>query len=185
MSTQKNIVLGVAGSIACYKAADLTSRLTQAGFQVSVVMTRHATEFVAPLTFQTLSRHPVTTGIFDEKESWHPGHIGLADSADLFLIAPATANVIAKLACGIADDALTSIALATRAPLLIAPAMNGKMWLHPATQKNVACLKSRGALFIGPEEGLLACGYEGIGRLWDVAGILAEAKKILGCEPMI
>jgi phosphopantothenoylcysteine synthetase/decarboxylase len=143
-------------------------------------MTRSATEFVAPLTFQTLSRNPVTTGIFDEKESWHPGHIALADNADLLLIAPATANLIAKLACGIADDALTSIALATRAPLVIAPAMNGKMWLHPATQENVERLKSRGALFIGPGEGLLACGYEGTGRLWEVAGIVEEVKKILG-----
>ncbi|NDG70657.1 MAG: phosphopantothenoylcysteine decarboxylase, partial [Proteobacteria bacterium] len=167
------------GSIACYKAAELTSRLTQAGRNVNVVMTKHATEFVAPLTFQTLSRNPVTTGIFDEKEAWHPGHIALADSADLFLIAPATANTIAKLACGIADDALTSIALASQAPLLIAPAMNGKMWMHAATQENVARLKSRGAHFIGPEEGLLACGYEGIGRLWETIGILEEAEKIL------
>lgn len=177
--TAKTIVLGVGGSIACYKAADLTSRLAQAGHTVHVVMTTHATEFVAPLTFQTLSRNPVTTGIFDEKESWHPGHIALADSADLLLVAPATANLLAKLACGIADDALTSIALATRAPLMIAPAMNGKMWSHPATQANVATLKSRGALFIGPGEGLLACGYEGAGRLWDVGGLVDEVEKLL------
>jgi phosphopantothenoylcysteine decarboxylase/phosphopantothenate--cysteine ligase len=169
------IVLGVTGSIAAYKAADLTSRLAQAGCEVFVVMTAHAAEFVSPLTFQTLSRHPVTTGIFDEKESWHPGHIALADRADLLLIAPATANIIAKLAHGIADDALTSIALASRAPLLIAPAMNGKMWEHPATRENVATLKSRGAEFIGPAEGLLACGYEGTGRLGDVAVIAARA----------
>ncbi len=176
---KNNIVLGVGGSIASYKAADLTSRLAQDGFEVRVVMTGSAAEFITPLTFQTLSRHPVTTGIFDEKESWHPGHIALADEADLLLIAPATANLVAKLACGIADDALTSIALATRAPLVIAPAMNGKMWLHPATQENVARLKSRGALFIGPGEGLLACGYEGAGRLWEVAGIVDEVKKLL------
>jgi phosphopantothenoylcysteine decarboxylase/phosphopantothenate--cysteine ligase len=176
---KKNVLLGVAGSIASYKAAEIASRLTQAGFNVNVVMTSHATEFITPLTFQTLSRNPVTTGIFDEKESWHPGHIALADSADLLLVAPATANVIAKLAGGIADDALTSIALATRAPLLIAPAMNGKMWLHAATQENVARLKSRGARFVGPEEGILACGYEGIGRLWEPSGILEEAIKIL------
>jgi phosphopantothenoylcysteine decarboxylase len=177
---KKNVILGVTGSIACFKAADLASRLTQEGINLHVVMTRHATEFVSPLTFQTLSRNPVTTGIFDEKESWHPGHIALADSTDLLLVAPATANVIAKLACGIADDALTSIALATRAPLLIAPAMNGKMWTHPATQENVTRLKARDALFIGPGEGLLACGYEGVGRLWDTADIVAEVKKILG-----
>jgi phosphopantothenoylcysteine decarboxylase/phosphopantothenate--cysteine ligase len=179
---KKNIVLGVGGSIASYKAADLTSRLAQDGFEVHVVMTRSATEFVAPLTFQTLSRNPVTTGIFDEKESWHPGHIALADNANLLLIAPATANLVAKLACGIADDALTSIALATRAPLVIAPAMNGKMWHHPATLENVERLKSRGALFIGPAEGLLACGYEGTGRLWEVAGIVEAVKKILPAD---
>jgi phosphopantothenoylcysteine decarboxylase len=179
MTNKKTIVLGVGGSIASYKAADLASRLVQAGFGLHVVMTRHATEFVAPLTFQTLSRNPVTTGVFDEKESWHPGHISLADTADLLLVAPATANLLAKLACGIADDALTSIALATRAPLLIAPAMNGKMWLHPATQANVATLESRGALFIGPAEGLLACGYEGTGRLWEVADICSAVEKLL------
>lgn len=176
----KTIVLGVTGSIAAYKSADLASRLTKAGHDVFVVMTTHATEFITPLTLQTLSRNPVTTGIFDEKESWHPGHIALADRADLLVIAPATANILAKLACGIADDALTSIALATRAPLLIAPAMNGKMWMHPATQQNTATLAARGAQFIGPEEGLLACGYEGIGRLWQVDGIAAEIERMLG-----
>ncbi len=175
----KSIILGVTGSIAAYKAADMTSRLTKSGHTVFVVMTAHAVGFVSPLTFQTLSRNAVTTGIFDEKESWHPGHIALADRADLLLVAPATANVIAKLAHGIADDALTSIALATQAPVLIAPAMNGKMWKHPATVENVSRLKARGVRFIGPEEGMLACGYEGIGRLWDVAGIVAEAEGIL------
>ncbi|MEX1120018.1 MAG: flavoprotein [Terrimicrobiaceae bacterium] len=179
MSQPRTIILGVSGSIAAYKAADLTSRLTKRGHSVFVVMTHHATEFVAPLTFQVLSRNPVTTGIFDEKESWHPGHIALADRADLLLIAPATANVIAKLAHGIADDALTSIALATAAPLLIAPAMNGKMWQHAATLQNVNTLSSRGAEFIGPEEGLLACGYEGLGRLWNVEAIAAKADEIL------
>lgn len=174
----KNIVLGVTGSIAAYKAADLTSRLVKAGCTVHVVMTAHATEFITPLTLQTLSRNPVTTGIFDEKESWHPGHIALADGASLLLVAPATANVIAKLAHGLADDALTSIALATRAPLLIAPAMNGKMWQHPATVQNVATLTARGAQFIGPEEGILACGYEGIGRLWNVDGIVDAALAL-------
>jgi len=173
------IVLGVGGSIAAYKAADLTSRLAKRGYDVHVVMTRAATEFVTPLTFKTLSRNPVTTSVFDEKESWHPGHIDLADRASLLLIAPATANLVAKLANGIADDALTSIALATPAPLLIAPAMNGKMWLHAATQENAARLRARGVEFIGPEEGLLACGYEGIGRLWNVEDIAARAEEIL------
>jgi phosphopantothenoylcysteine decarboxylase len=173
------ILLGVTGSIAAYKAADLTSRLTKAGCDVHVIMTRHATEFITPLTLQTLSRHPVTTSIFDEKESWHPGHIHLADQADLLLIAPASANILAKLALGLADDALTSLALACRAPLILAPAMNGKMWTHPATQQHVETLRHRGALFIGPEEGLLACGYEGIGRLWPVESIAAEVEEIL------
>ena len=112
-------------------------------------------------------------------ESWRPTHIDLADRADLFLAAPATANLLAKLALGICDDVLTSIALATQAPVLIAPAMNGKMWLHPATQQNVATLRARGATFIGPEEGMLACGYEGLGRLWNVDEIVAKADEIL------
>jgi phosphopantothenoylcysteine decarboxylase/phosphopantothenate--cysteine ligase len=179
MSEPATIVLGVSGSIAAYKAADLTSRLAKRGHDVHVVMTRNATEFVAPLTFQTLSRNPVTVSVFDEKESWHPGHIALADRAQLLLIAPATANVLAKLSQGIADDALSSIALATLAPVLVAPAMNGKMWLHPATQENVSRLRGRGVEFIGPEEGLLACGYEGIGRLWNVEEIAARAEEIL------
>jgi len=176
---KKNIVLGVTGSIAAYKAAELTSLLVKQGHDIFVVMTASATGFVTPLTFQTLSRNPVTTGIFDEKESWHPSHIALADNADLLIVAPATANILAKLACGIADDALTSIALACRAPLLIAPAMNGKMWMHPATRANTGTLIARGAHFIGPAEGQLACGYEGVGRLWDVVAIAAEARRIL------
>jgi phosphopantothenoylcysteine decarboxylase len=169
------IILGITASIAAYKAADIASKLTKESCAVHVVMTRGATQFITPLTLQTLSRNPVTTDIFDEKADWHPGHIDLADRADLLLIAPATADIIAKLAHGFADDALTAITLATLAPLLIAPAMNGKMWLHKATQQNVATLKERGATFIGPEEGLLACGYEGIGRLWPVEEIVATA----------
>ena len=179
MTAPRTILLGVCGSIAAYKAADLTSRLVRDGHEIFVVLTAHATEFVAPLTFQTLSRNPVTVGIFDEKESWHPGHIALADRADLLVVAPATANIIAKLAHGIADDALTSNALATRAPLLIAPAMNGNMWAHPATQANAKTLQDRGAIFLGPEEGLLACGYEGLGRLRDVGAIADEIHRQL------
>jgi phosphopantothenoylcysteine decarboxylase len=175
----KTIILGVSGSIAAYKAADLTSKLAKKGHRVFVVMTRHATEFVGTVTFQTLSRNPVLTGLADEKESWRPGHIDLADRADLLLIAPATANIIAKLAQGIADDALSSLALATLAPVLIAPAMNGKMWLHPATQENAKKLSTRGAHFIGPEKGMLACGYEGIGRLWNVDDIVVRAEDLL------
>ena len=179
----KTIILGVSGSIAAYKAADLTSQLVKRNHAVFVVLTENAAQFCGPMTFQTLSKNPVTNGVFDERDSWRPTHIDLADRADLLLIAPATANIIAKLAHGIADDALTSLALATRAPLLIAPAMNGKMWLHAATQQNIATLKSRGAEFIGPEEGMLACGYEGLGRLWNVSEIVAKADEILLCGP--
>ncbi|MGI8965246.1 MAG: flavoprotein [Limisphaerales bacterium] len=178
LSAKFKIVLGVTGSIAAYKAADLASQLTQADCAVSAVLTADALRFITTLPFQTLSRNPVVTDLFDEKEDWKPTHIQLADEADLLLIAPATANILAKLAHGIADDALTCIALAlnSKATILIAPAMNGKMWLHPATQQNVAILKTRGAQFIGPEEGLLSCGYEGLGRLWPVEEI---AQKVL------
>jgi len=177
----KNIVLGVTGSIAAHKAVDLTSELTKQGCAVHVVMTADAQRFITPVPFKTLSRHPVVTGLFDEAEGWVPTHIQLADEADLLLIAPATANVLAKLAHGIADDALTCVALALnpKARLLLAPAMNGKMWLHPATQQNVATLKKRGAQFIGPEKGLLSCGYEGLGRLWPVEKIAARALALL------
>ncbi|MFL6514905.1 MAG: flavoprotein [Chthoniobacterales bacterium] len=173
------IVLGVSGSIAAYKSAELASLLVKQGHQVFVVMTHDATEFITPLTLQTLSKHPVTTSFYDEKENWRPGHIALADQANLLLIAPATANVIAELAHGLAAHPLAAIALATRAPILIAPAMNGKMWEHPATQQNVATLKSRAVEFIGPEEGMLACGYEGLGRLWKVDDIAFRAEFLL------
>jgi phosphopantothenoylcysteine decarboxylase len=177
MSNPRNIVLGVTGSIAAYKAAELTSQLTKAGATVNVVLTADAQKFITPLAFKTLSRRPVVTDLYDEEEGWKPTHIRLADEADLLLIAPATANCLARLAHGIADDALTCIALALnpKAKVLIAPAMNGKMWLHPATQANVATLTARGAEFIGPEEGMLSCGYEGIGRLWPVDQIAARA----------
>ena len=175
------IGLGVTGSIAAFKAAELASLLTQQGCDVHVVMTADALRFITPLAFKTLSRHPVVTDLYDEAEGWKPAHIELADKADLLLIAPATANNLAKLAHGLADDALTCIALALqpRAKVLLAPAMNGKMWLHPATQQNVTTLKARGVEFIGPEAGLLACGYEGLGRLWPVAQIAARAGALL------
>lgn len=178
---KKNIVLGVTGSIAAHKAADLASLLTKQKCSVRVVMTDDAQRFVTPLPFKVLSRHPVVTGLYDEAEGWKPAHIEMADEADLLLIAPATANVMAKLAHGIADDALTCITLAlnAKARILIAPAMNGKMWLHPATQENVRTLKARGAEFIGPDEGMLSCGYEGIGRLWPVEAIAERALKLL------
>lgn len=181
MKRAPNIVLGVTGSIAAHKAADLASQLTKRGCAVNVVMTADALRFITPLPFKTLSRHPVVTDLYDEEEGWKPTHIKLADEADLLLIAPATANNLGKIANGLADDALTCIALAlnSKARLLIAPAMNGKMWLHPATQQNVATLKERGAEFIGPEEGMLSCGYEGIGRLWPVEKIADRALALL------
>lgn len=176
---KKSVVLGVTGSIAAYKSAELASLLVKQGHDVFVVMTHDAAEFITPLTLQTLSKNPVTTSFFDEKENWRPGHIELADKADLLLIAPATAHVIAELAHGLAGHPLAAIALATRAPILMAPAMNGKMWGHPATQTNVELLKERGVEFVGPEEGMLACGYEGTGRLWKVDDIAFRAEFFL------
>ena len=172
------IVLGVTGSIAAYKAADLVSKLVKAGAEVHVVMTQRAVDFITPLTLQTLSRQPVITSADDAQRGWKPGHIELADRANLLLVAPATANVIAELAHGLAGHPLCEIALATLAPVLIAPAMNGKMWEHTATQANVATLKARGVEFVGPDPGLLACGYEGLGRLADVEAIAQRALSL-------
>ena len=179
------VVLGISGSIAAYKAADIASKLRKAGCEVFAVMTRHATEFITPLTLHTITRQPVIVSLFDEADSWQPGHIDLADRAALLLVAPATANTLAKFSYGIADDALSSIGLATRAPILIAPAMNGHMWQHPATQENVTRLTARGVQFIGPEEGMLACGYEGIGRLWNTDGIVDRALDVVRANPQV
>jgi phosphopantothenoylcysteine synthetase/decarboxylase len=176
---KKSVVLGITGSIAAYKATELSSLLVKQGHEVFVVMTQDATEFISPLTLQTLSKNPVMTSFYDEKENWRPGHIALADRANLLLIAPATAHIIAEVAHGLAGHPLAAIALATRAAILIAPAMNGKMWQHQATQENVEKLKGRGVEFIGPEEGMLACGYEGLGRLWNVNDIAFRAEFLL------
>jgi phosphopantothenoylcysteine decarboxylase len=177
----KNVVLGVTGSIAAYKAAELTSQLTKQGCDVHVVLTPDALRFITPVSFKTLSRHPVVADLYDEAEGWKPMHIQLADEADLLLIAPATAHTIARLALGLANDPLSCVALAlnANARTLVAPAMNGKMWLHPATQENAAKLKARGVEFIGPDEGLLSCGYEGLGRLWPVEKVAARALELL------
>ncbi|WP_395737956.1 flavoprotein [Prosthecobacter sp.] len=176
------IILGVTGSIAAYKAADLASQLTKAGHNVTCVLTKSALEFVTPLTLGTLSKNPVISDLFAEKEGWQPGHIHLADEAELLLVAPATANILACMANGFANDALTAIALATRAPILIAPAMNGKMWQHPATQKNVETLRGFGAQFVEPASGMLACGYEGVGRLAEVEVILQAVETVLSAK---
>lgn len=181
MNTPRLVVLGVTGSIAAHRAADLASLLVKAGHTVRAVLTADARRFITPLPFKTLSRGPVVTDLYDEEEGWRPAHIRLADEADLLLVAPATAHCLAKLALGLADDALSCIALALNpaARLVLAPAMNGKMWLHPATQQHVATLKARGAEFLGPDEGLLACGYEGLGRLLPVELIAARVNALL------
>lgn len=178
----KVIVLGVTGSIAAYKAADLVSQLRKLGANPFVVMTQAAERFVTPMTLQVLSRNPVARSRWEEGQGWQPGHIELADKADLLLVAPASADVLAKFAHGLADDELTSLYLACRAPVLIAPAMNGNMLTHPATQANLAALQERGHHFIGPEEGMLACGYEGQGRLWPVEKIVARAVELLSAS---
>ncbi|MCX6866506.1 MAG: phosphopantothenoylcysteine decarboxylase [Verrucomicrobia bacterium] len=174
------IILGITGSIAAYKAADLASRLVKQDHEVHVVMTRAATAFITPITLLTLTRQPVLAAPEDETQSWKPGHIDLADQADLFLVAPATANVIAAFAHGLAPDPLSSLylALPRTTPVLIAPAMNGKMWLHPATRRNVGQLQQDGCAFVGPAEGGLACGYDGIGRLAPLEEILERITSI-------
>ena len=181
MSTSGKVVLGVTGSIAAHRAVDLASQLTKQGCEVHVVLTADALRFVTALPFKTLSRHPVVTDLYDDDEGWKPSHIRLADEADLLLVAPATANKVAQLALGLANDALSCLALAlnARARVLVAPAMNGRMWLHPSTQGHVQTLQSRGVEFIGPEEGLLSCGYEGVGRLWPVEAIVERALALL------
>jgi phosphopantothenoylcysteine decarboxylase/phosphopantothenoylcysteine decarboxylase/phosphopantothenate--cysteine ligase len=175
------IVLGVTGSIAAWKAADLASRLVKSGHEVHCIMTQHACEFIAPLTMETMTRHPVLVSLEDEKNSWKPGHIELADQTELFLVAPCSANVLAQFANGFAADSLgsTYLALPRSTPVLIAPAMNGKMWMHPATQRNVATLQADGVQFIGPASGDLACGYQGIGRMSEVAEILEALAGLL------
>ncbi len=178
--SQRNVVLGVTGSIAAYKAADLASRLTQAGFSVHTVMTENATKLVGPATFRALTGRPVATEMFDLTNPFSIEHISLADLADVFVIAPATANVIAKLAHGIADDLLTCTALATRAPLLVAPAMHTAMWENAATQANVETLRTRGVRFVGPVVGRLASGGHGAGRMASVDDIADEIGAILG-----
>ncbi|WP_053219718.1 bifunctional phosphopantothenoylcysteine decarboxylase/phosphopantothenate--cysteine ligase CoaBC [Virgibacillus senegalensis] len=179
MVNGKKIVLGVTGGIAAYKACTLTSRLTQAGADVKVVMTESAAKFVSPLTFQALSRNPVFTDTFDEKDPAKIAHIDLADWADLVLIAPATANIIGKMANGLADDMLSTMLLATQAPVYIAPAMNVHMYAHPAVIENMKTLEGWRYRFIEPGNGLLACGYVGKGRLEEPEAIVEVIKDDL------
>ena len=175
----RKILVGVTGGIAAYKACELVSRLSQAGAEVRVVMTRAAQEFVTPLSFRALARGPVFTEMFEAPPEFDPVHVSLAEWADAVVVAPATANVIGKVACGIADDLLTCTVMATKAPVLIAPAMQSAMWRSPAVRANVAALKRRGFRIVGPDEGYLACGVEGVGRLTDTAQILESLERLV------
>ena len=177
--TGRKIVLGVTGGIAAYKSAELVSRLRHLGAEVHVIMTRNAAEFVSPLTFQTLSANQVVTDTFQAPEYWNVEHVALAKLAEVFVIAPATANIIAKMAAGIADDMLSTTVLATKAPVLVAPAMNTGMWTAGATCANVQTLRERGIHFIGPDSGILACGDEGAGRMSEPEAIAEEICRIL------
>lgn len=176
---EKTVIIGVTGGIACYKAVELVRLLVKDSLAVQVIMTRAAMEFVTPLTFQTLSGKPVATETFNLTQESEIGHINLADSADLFVIAPATANVIGKIAAGIADDLLTTVLMATQAPVLIAPAMNIHMYENPILQENIRKLRRIGYHFMEPAEGYLACGYEGKGRLPEPEKILEEIRSLL------
>ncbi|QYR23696.1 bifunctional phosphopantothenoylcysteine decarboxylase/phosphopantothenate--cysteine ligase CoaBC [Paenibacillus sp. sptzw28] len=173
----KTIVLGISGGIAAYKAAALCSKLVQAGVTVRVIMTESAAKFITPLTLQTLSRHPVYLDTFDEFDPAVVSHINLADSADLVIIAPATANILAKMAAGLADDMLSTTLLATTAPVLVAPAMNVHMYAHPAVERNMELLAERGVKFVEPGTGQLACGYVGKGRLAEPEEIVRAAEQ--------
>jgi len=180
MLSGKTAVLGVTGGIAAYKAADLASKLTQAGATVNVIMTESATEFVAPLTFRAITHRPVVTSMFELTSEFSVEHVALAEAADIVVIAPATANTIARIAAGIADDMLTTTVLATEAPVVVAPAMNVNMWQNPVTQENVARLKERGFVFVGPGYGRLASGRMGMGRLVEVTEIMGTVQQVLG-----
>ena len=174
------VILGVTGSIACYKAADLASKLTQEGAQVDVILSKGAANFITPLTFRSLTHRPVVTDLFDADSEQAVYHVAMAHSADVVLVAPATAHLIAKLAHGMADDALTTTALASPAPIAVAPAMDGYMFDNPATQENLEILRRRGVVIIGPAEGHLASGLTGMGRLVEVPQIVDSLRAILG-----
>ena len=175
----RRVLLGVTGSIAAYKVADLVSQLVKLGALVDVVMTESATRIIAPITLQTLSRRPVSVDLWEEGNGWQPGHIELADAANIMVVAPATANSLAQFTHGLAPDLLSNIYLAPPAPVILAPAMNGKMLHHPATQGNLKVLRERGHHVVEPVPGMLACGYEGDGKLAPVESILDKIVEIL------
>src|SRR5678816_1957231 len=180
----RTVVVAVSGGIAAYKACELVRLLVQNGAAVQVIMTAHAREFVTPLTLQTLSGRPVATDTFDLTQESEIGHIKLADQADVIVIAPATANVLAKMAHGLADDLLGTVLLATRAPVVIAPAMNVHMWEHPATRANLATLQRRGVTVVGPGSGSLACGYEGPGRLAELGDVVEAIESAVAPQDL-
>ncbi len=179
MAREKNIILGVSASIAIYKACDIVRRLKDEGFSVSVIMTRESEELIKPIVFQSLSGNKTYTGLFEMPETWQIEHVSLAKKADLVLLAPATANIIAKIAGGICDDLLTCVICATQAPVLICPAMNENMYKNKITQGNILKLKSLGYNFVEPRTGKLACGETGVGCLAEAEAIIKEVKKIL------
>ncbi|MDH5781851.1 MAG: bifunctional phosphopantothenoylcysteine decarboxylase/phosphopantothenate--cysteine ligase CoaBC [Dehalococcoidia bacterium] len=180
MLSNKTIVLGVTGSIAAYKAAEIASQLTQAGAKVNVIMTKEAIQFISPLTFRAITGRPVVTEMFDLASEFSVEHVSLAKAADIVVIAPATANIIAKLVAGIADDMLCCMVLATKAPVLIAPAMETNMYNNPVTQDNLSKLKARNFVIIAPATGWLASGKEGLGRLADTSNIIGSIRQVLG-----
>ena len=180
MFGNKTIVLGITGSIAAYKGAEIASQLTQAGAKVNVIMTKEAIQFISPVTFRAITGRPVVTEMFDLASEFSIEHVSLAKAADIVVIAPATANIIAKLAAGIADDMLCCTVLATKAPVVIAPAMETNMYDNPVTQDNLSKLKARGSVIIGPATGWLASGKEGLGRLADINDIIGNIRQILG-----
>jgi phosphopantothenoylcysteine decarboxylase/phosphopantothenate--cysteine ligase len=179
MKKNKEIILGITASIAIYKAGDIIRRLKEKSFSVTVAMTKEAQEFIRPILFESLSGNKVYSEMFTQPENWDIEHISLAEKAGLVLIAPATANIIAKIACGISDDLLTCIVSATKAPVLICPAMNENMYLNKITQENIKKLKALGYKFIEPVKGRLACGKVGVGCLAEVEAIIKEVEKSL------
>lgn len=179
MKKDKTVILGTTASIAIYKACDLVRRLREQGFKLKVVMTKEAEELIKPVVFQSLSNNKVYRGLFEADDTWNIGHVSLAEEADLVLIAPATANIIGKIASGICDDLLTCVVCATQAPVLICPAMNEGMYKNRIVQANIKKLKSLGYKFVGPRQGRLVCGKAGLGCLAEVEMIVKEVKKFL------
>ena len=179
MKRKKNVLIGVTASIAAYKSCDIIRALKNLGCDTKVIMSPDAKHFITPLTLETISCNEVVTDMFTRPEEWDICHTSLAEWADLLLVAPATADMISKLACGLSDCALSATVLATRAKILIAPAMNEKMYTHKAVQENIAKLKDFGYKFINPKRGYLACGYEGMGHIADTEDIVKAVKAVL------